>query len=140
MARILLVDEDAATRLALRTLFEDEGYAVEEARDVRGALEKLHRSIWPYVALVDLFLPQTMGNVLLRELDRDPALARQHAFVMTSASLRMVSPDECALLERLCLPLVSKPYDLTLLCEVVAHAWAGQLAWTCATAEPVAHP
>ncbi|HEY2572209.1 MAG TPA: response regulator, partial [Solirubrobacteraceae bacterium] len=112
MARILLVDEDAATRTALRTLFEEEGYDVAEARDARAALDELRGSRRTYVALVDLSLPHMMGNVVLRELDGDRALARRHAYVATGTSRPRLAPDAIEALERLQLPFITKPYDL----------------------------
>jgi CheY-like chemotaxis protein len=124
MIRLLLLDDDAGNRLALRTLFEEEGDVVEEAHGISEALAMLRGATCGYVVVIDLFLPYMIGWTLLRELERDPVLAQQHAYVATTAS-RMESSREVAdLLARLHIPCVPKPFDLAAIADAVAQASA----------------
>jgi CheY-like chemotaxis protein len=113
----------------MRTLFEEEGYAVAEAHDVAGALDALRGAKQAYVAIVDLFLPQMTGTELLRAIEREPSLARRHRYVATSASMGALSPAIRASLARLHIPLIAKPFDVGAMCDVVAEASAALLPW-----------
>ena len=71
--RILIADSSDDVRRTLRTPLEAEGYSVDEARDLRAALELL-RARPHHVALVDIELPGG-GFELLDALKTDPELA-----------------------------------------------------------------
>ena len=70
MARVLVVDDEAAIRETLRSVLERQGYEVTEAGSVRGALSQLEREPWPDCALVDLRLPDEEGTALLDAVQR----------------------------------------------------------------------
>jgi DNA-binding NtrC family response regulator len=71
--RILVVDDEPNTRLALAELLRDEGYEVETAEDGADALAKL-AGCAAGLALIDLNLPGMGGLALLAEIKaRDPA-------------------------------------------------------------------
>jgi two-component system KDP operon response regulator KdpE len=67
--RILVVDDEAQLRRALRRSLEGHGYAVQEAEDGAGALRE-HDAFKPDVVLLDLMLPDTSGVDICRELRR----------------------------------------------------------------------
>ena len=72
-ARILVVDDDAAIREALRDALSDEGYDVVMAADGREALAQM--SPRPALILVDLMMPELDGWELIDELQRTAPLA-----------------------------------------------------------------
>lgn len=70
MARsVLLIEDDARLRRALRLALQDEGYAVREAENGRTGLE-LMRAEPPDVVLLDLMLPDQDGFDICREVRR----------------------------------------------------------------------
>jgi DNA-binding NtrC family response regulator len=65
--RILVVDDEAASRKGLRALLTRDGYRVEEAADGVEALERA-RSFRPAVVIADLVMPRMGGLELLKAL------------------------------------------------------------------------
>ena len=79
--RVLVVDDEANARHALRTILDEEGYAVDEAADGQEALELL-RERGADVVLADIRMPRLDGIELVRRAraEGSPAL-----FVMMTA-------------------------------------------------------
>src|SRR2546422_10436111 len=69
--RVLVVEDDKATRGAVRALLEDAGYECCEAIDGEAALASL-RTARPDLVLLDLGLPGLSGAEVHRALPRDP--------------------------------------------------------------------
>ena len=67
MARILLIDDDAALRSAVRRALERAGYEVREAGDGESGL-RVHREVGADLVIVDIFMPERDGLELIREL------------------------------------------------------------------------
>lgn len=65
-ARVLIVDDDASLRRALRDRIAHWGHTVEEAAEGRQAIEKTARTTYDLVVL-DLFMPGMTGMEVLRE-------------------------------------------------------------------------
>lgn len=80
---VLIVDDEADFRHALRELLEDQGCSVCEAEDGRSALAKL-RSYTPDLLITDLLMPIMDGWALRAALRRDPRLARVPVAVLTA--------------------------------------------------------
>ena len=73
-ARILLVEDEASARAAVRSLLEGAGYSVEEAVDGQTAIERATEAC-PDVVVTDLRMPRMDGMELLRRLRaQDPEL------------------------------------------------------------------
>jgi CheY-like chemotaxis protein len=70
MARILVVDDDAAIRTAMRFVLEHEGYEVGEAGNGNEAMEQA-RTGAPDLILCDIFMPLKDGFETIRELRRE---------------------------------------------------------------------
>src|SRR3990172_3531640 len=68
--RILVVDDEAASRKGLRALLAREGYRVEEAADGHEALERA-RAFRPSVVIADLVMPKMDGLEMLTALQDD---------------------------------------------------------------------
>jgi CheY-like chemotaxis protein len=66
---VLLVDDQASVRLALRTILEGDGYAVEEADSGQAALRICARAHLDLL-VTDLVMPDCDGLELLRSLRR----------------------------------------------------------------------
>lgn len=60
MFRIIIVDDDPATRHVLRRLLEPEGFRVDEAADASEAMRRIAVAP-PAVALVDIHMPGANG-------------------------------------------------------------------------------
>ena len=72
--RILVVDDEAASRTGLQALLEREGYRVEAAATGAEALEKA-RTFRPAVVIADLVMPGMDGLELLRSLQEETPFA-----------------------------------------------------------------
>jgi len=71
---VLIVDDEPDLRWVLRGLFEDAGYAVDEAGDGKEALERIEAHL-PDVVLSDVRMPNMPGTELLRAVQtRQPNL------------------------------------------------------------------
>jgi DNA-binding NtrC family response regulator len=66
---VLIIDDDADLRDNLTDILESEGYDIFGAATAAEAI-KLAREIKPWVALVDLRLPDKSGTVVLSELKK----------------------------------------------------------------------
>lgn len=81
--RVLLVDDDEAHRLMLRTLLEAWDYSVTEARDGRAAVDFIHEKPADLV-IMDMRMPKMDGIQATREIHRhNPAIP---IIVMTAYS------------------------------------------------------
>ena len=72
--RVLVVDDEAASRKGLQALLEKQGYRVEGAATGAEALEKA-RSFRPAVVIADLVMPGMDGLELLRNLQEETPFA-----------------------------------------------------------------
>jgi DNA-binding NtrC family response regulator len=68
--RVLVVEDDAATRVGLQQLVKGWGYAVEVAADGREALDRIPE-FHPGIVLTDLVMPVMDGLALLKALQED---------------------------------------------------------------------
>jgi two-component system NtrC family sensor kinase len=108
--RILLVDDDAVNRDAMRQLLERAGHEVVAVEDGMEAVTRLGPAGAGFDAVVtDLQMPRLGGRALFEQVsERQPTLARRFVFV-TGDSARADTRrflDECGQ------PSVLKPYDL----------------------------
>ena len=65
--RILVVDDDESIRKVLKTILEEEGYAVDTAENGKEAIKK-SRAKFYNLALIDIRLPDMEGTKLLTEM------------------------------------------------------------------------
>ena len=104
---ILVVDDDVAIRVLLRTVLERMHFTVELAEDGGAALEKLRRGGYALV-LLDLMMPRVSGFDVLSSLDQS-ANPHPHVIVFTAAGPtgidRVPPASVCATMR--------KPFDLT---------------------------
>ena len=121
MTRVLVVDDDAAIRETMRIVLEDMDYTVEEASDGEQALTLLHANPEPAVVLLDLMMPRLDGSAVLRLVAEDAAL-RRNVFLLVTANAQTLSTNFLALLTRLSVEVLRKPFDIDVLLDTVERA------------------
>ena len=82
--RLLVVDDDPALRILLRTTFEVVDIEVEEAHSAELALERIAVQP-PDVVVLDVNMPGTDGLTLCRRLKADPATASIGVVLLTGS-------------------------------------------------------
>jgi DNA-binding response OmpR family regulator len=70
MQKILVIEDDRATRKALKQIFEPEGYTVEIAEDGEAGLAAF-RSIHPDFVILDLRMPKMRGQEVCRAIRKE---------------------------------------------------------------------
>ncbi len=119
---VLVVDDDEAIRETLRFVLEDAGYSVTEAVDGLDALDTLYASDEPVVVLLDIMMPRLSGAGVLGVVAEDERLAERYAFVLVTANPYPFPKPFAALVDRLNISVVSKPFDIDDLLGAVAQA------------------
>ena len=120
--KVLLAEDDAASREALRVLLEREGLDVAVAADGREALRFLQQNGPPHLILLDLSMPGMDGWTFMDALTRHPnwlgvpVIVISGAAGVTADDVRAFGADD----------LLRKPVDPDELIAVVSrYAWAG---------------
>jgi PleD family two-component response regulator len=121
-ARVLVVEDDEATRGALHALLADAGYACDEASDGEGAVAAMSGGRFDLV-LLDLGLPGISGADVHRQLRRDPRTRFLPIVFLTAHSDRQV---RLAQLEAGA-DFITKPYDAE---ELLARVGAAVRRWS----------
>jgi DNA-binding response OmpR family regulator len=95
MSRILLVEDDAAYRVALKRVLLQKGFDVETASDGRAALKKFRAAQFDLIIL-DLWMPEKDGLETLIEIRRASPTAK--VIAMSGAnSIGFTKPLDTAL-------------------------------------------
>src|SRR5690348_3361877 len=105
MTRVLVVDDDAGIRLALRSMLEDEGYEVSEAEDGAVALDVLRRNDAPYVVLLDYMMPHMDGLDVLSVVENDATLKDANTFIFMTAGGKTLPVALARILATMAYPL-----------------------------------
>jgi PleD family two-component response regulator len=122
-ARVLVVEDDEATRSALRALLDDAGYECDEAPDGEGAVAAMRDDRFDLV-LLDLGLPGMSGADVHRELRRDPRTRFLPIVFLSAHSDHQVKVAE---LEAGAEDFIAKPYDAD---ELLARVGAAIRRWS----------
>jgi two-component system, cell cycle response regulator DivK len=86
--RILVADDNAASRELIREVLEMSGYDVIEASDGAEALSKaVDNAADLDLVLVDIQMPRLDGYGVLREMRRDPRLASVQVVALTAFAM-----------------------------------------------------
>jgi CheY-like chemotaxis protein len=132
---VLIVEDDPDTRAVLRSVLEDEGYAVVEAADGHRGLAVLRECNRPLVVLLDQGMPGMTGTELLENVLSGGYPADERSFLLLTASPdRLPTPFNQPYMQQV-VPVVAKPFALATLLELVAEAarrlegaWARELS------------
>ncbi len=112
----IILDDDVNASAALRQVLQALGYETQALTDAHVALDTLRSSIEPVALFFDV---EAYGETLdgrgyaslIGALLAEPALARKHVFAITSATADDVEWTLGKVLDRLDMPVFSKPYD-----------------------------
>jgi diguanylate cyclase (GGDEF)-like protein len=122
-ARVLVVEDDEATRGALRALLGDAGYVTDGAGDGEHAVAAMRNVPFDLVVL-DLGLPGMSGAEVHRQLRRDPRTRFLPIVFLSARSDREVKLAE---LEAGAEDFITKPYDAD---ELLARVGAAVRRWS----------
>ncbi len=98
--RILLVEDDAGMRDAIRALLERAGFHVAAAHDGAEAWDLLSRGPRPAAILADLYTPRMTGHDLVARIRRTPRLAGIPVIAMSGERAARDRPAAQAFLEK----------------------------------------
>ncbi|MEP6757793.1 MAG: response regulator [Actinomycetota bacterium] len=82
--RILIVEDHATMREAMRLVLEGEGFEIDEAADGLVAMELIRR-LPPDLLFLDMNIPGTSGTGVLEAVKADPVTAGVRVIVVTAA-------------------------------------------------------
>jgi diguanylate cyclase (GGDEF)-like protein len=122
-AHVLVVEDDAPTRDALRALLDDAGYICDEAPDGERAVAAVRDARFDLV-LLDLGLPGMSGTDVHRLLRQDPRTRFLPIMFLTAHPDREVKLAE---LEAGAEDFIAKPYDAD---ELLARVGASVRRWS----------
>jgi CheY-like chemotaxis protein len=124
VAKVLIVDDDEATRRILNEILQDEGFRVSVARDGKEALDILKQeSEW--VVLLDILMPNMDGYEVVRQLRENPAWLDDNRVVLMSAG-HTFSQEHLSSFSDVVLAIVPKPFELDTLLETLQPLASGK--------------
>jgi len=109
MSTILVVDDDSATRLLVRSILEIAGHEVIEAPHGSAALDLISPQRLPDVILTDLTMPVLDGKELIAQLRSGPVTAAIPIVVVSGNLVEAWTLKATGLVEA----VVSKPFEAT---------------------------
>jgi twitching motility two-component system response regulator PilH len=112
--RILIVEDDEATREAFALILGQDGFKVETASNGLTALEQLRSSVRPDLILLDLMMPVMDGTQLQEHLARDDELADIPVLICSAAGERARRQPHAV-------GYLNKPVDPPVLLAAVRH-------------------
>lgn len=122
---VCVVDDDQDIRESLRFLFEEAGYAVEEASNGLELLTLLRAQSRPRVVLLDRMMGRLDGLQTLRMFGEEPiAVRRNTAIIFMSARNDQLDPASADLIATWIFATVDKPFRLDDLLATVTRASA----------------
>src|SRR5260221_2666781 len=125
MTHVLVAHSDEGVReAAAGALREGGGHVVAEASCGVSALAALRLSEYPVVALMDHRLPPFGGLDVLNiaAIDEAGGLFARHRYVLLSTWGQGIDADGRKLLQRLDVPVLPEPFELTALIRAVDNA------------------
>ena len=118
--RILVVDDEPIIAQLITDVLGGDGYDVDTASDGLVALERIDRHAYDLI-LSDLRMPGLDGLGLYRELEQNrPELARRFVFITGTSE----HTDYAGLLGDLTVPILTKPFDVSALQNLVRESLA----------------
>jgi two-component system response regulator PilR (NtrC family) len=119
-ARILVVDDNESIRKVLTMILEEEGYAVDVAKNGREAIQKCKVKFYN-LALIDIRLPDIKGVKLLTRM-KDTTPTMRKIIITGYPSLK----NAVEALNRGAHAYVMKPFDVTKVLELIKEQLVNQ--------------
>lgn len=123
MKYICVADDDEGIRESFRFLFDEAGYAIEEAVDGKAVLDLLQHNPVPRVLVLDRMMPRLDGFAVLQALAGLPDVLARTAVVFCTARSDRASEEQAQLLASTTVAVVQKPFLLETLQEAMNQAW-----------------
>ena len=117
-SRVLVADDDAATRTLIDMALQEAGYDCVLAADGRAALEQT-RATRPDLVVLDVSMPLLSGDEVQRELRRDP---RTRYIPVVFVTAKRTTAEVAARLRNGADDYVAKPFDVDELVARIASA------------------
>jgi diguanylate cyclase (GGDEF)-like protein len=117
-SRVLVADDDVATRTLIDMALQDAGYDCVLAADGRAALEQT-RATRPDLVVLDVGMPLLSGDEVQRELRRDP---RTRYIPVVFVTAKRTTAEMAARLQNGADDYVAKPFDVDELVARIASA------------------
>ncbi|OGS07427.1 MAG: hypothetical protein A2270_00435 [Elusimicrobia bacterium RIFOXYA12_FULL_51_18] len=117
MAKILIIDDDAANRDMLKTRLEASGYAVVEAANGEEGV-KTAQDLAPDLIIMDVMMPKVDGRLACRILKSNPKTKDIPVVMLTARSRQM---EELRGWESGADEYLTKPCDHKRLLELIAQ-------------------
>ncbi len=121
MARICVIEDEAAIAMALQEALSDAGHKVTVLPDGHRGLLTLRRRPRPDLVLVDLLMPKAGGRAVIAAMRADPELQRIPVILITGA----VQGAEDFPPEGSYQAIIGKPFDLVEVLATVQGLLAG---------------
>jgi CheY-like chemotaxis protein len=118
--KILVVEDHATMREAMRMVLEGEGFTIEEAADARVAVDAIRRSA-PALVFLDLNIPGGPGLDVLSTIRGDPASSAIPVIVITAEG----EEGRAVAMQRGAQEYLTKPFSPRVLLQAVERALAG---------------
>jgi signal transduction histidine kinase/CheY-like chemotaxis protein len=102
--RVLIIDDQAASRYILAKLIDDQPYLVRQAANATEGL-RMAKEIVPQLIFLDLDMPDISGFEVLKQLKTDPATGAIPVAIVTSLALseadrQMLDTQACAIISK----------------------------------------
>jgi CheY-like chemotaxis protein len=105
---VLVADDDALTRAAVRSQLERRGYEVVESTNGRDALRRLREGVTPRFLVIDLRMPDGSGGWLVSQVGYEfPELISRTVVITGDAGSAMAAHVSA----RWGCPVLPKPFD-----------------------------
>jgi len=124
LGRVLVIEDDADTRLGLRLRLQASRYDVSVAGDAATAMTRALQDK-PHVILLDLGLPAGDGFVVLERLKRNPSTATIPVIVLSAREPTVNAPKA---LKAGAVAFLQKPADNDEMLEAIRRALGPELA------------
>lgn len=115
MNRVLIIDDDPSSALALRVMLDDRGYEVSVELNSPKAVDAV-REFKPDAVLIDFMMPKVHGGDVAWQLTADPALHGIKVILYSNISAAELRPK----LPPRDIPILEKPVSVDALLRLLA--------------------
>ena len=82
---VLVIDDDEMVRESVRACLEHEGFQVAVVEEVAKVWDAI-RAVEPDLVIMDMYMPETDGRVILREMKKNPDTAKIPVVFLTGST------------------------------------------------------